>query len=201
MRFSMVISLAALATLVASCGTFRAHRLPYPAAKAHETFSPIAACADAAGLMVSEHPDSVHVQYDQATWIQFMIQNNAYNMVLAVDDKAVSPNEVAARFDAARSKGDELYQCALGHLKAMPPTATPVTVVPTSGICDQLGKCYTALATSLCEPSNQECSASFEITIEGHDDGLCRDALTHVPLLVQPWVAVRPGFEMPRVCR
>ena len=58
-----------------------------------------------------EHPDSFNVRFDSETWVQFMAQNQQFNMVILLG-KAVPEPERPARFQAAKAAGDELFQCA-----------------------------------------------------------------------------------------
>lgn len=112
-----------------SCGTHRSFRLPLSAAEARGTFPPLAVCAGAEGLQAVEHPNSINVRYDTSTWVQFMIQNDHYNMVVIVDD-GVPEAERPARVDAAKVKGDALYACSVkGGIPAPAARSTPAPAV------------------------------------------------------------------------
>ncbi|OGQ89899.1 MAG: hypothetical protein A2289_09310 [Deltaproteobacteria bacterium RIFOXYA12_FULL_58_15] len=180
---------------------------------APQSFASIAACADERGLQVSEFDDSIHVRVDETAWVQYMIQVDAYNMVLIVDDKVVPPNEIEAKFTAVKTTGDEIFQCALGHMNlsgpstgnapvagpAPAPVAAPVGATAT---CSTLFTCYAALARDLCDASaSPDCRTSFEVKIEGNDDDACKDAFKEVPMLVEPFKMAKPGFVIPVECK
>jgi len=113
----ILIATLALALLASACGTARSYRLPLDAMQARDTFAPIAAVAGEMGYQNTEHPDSINVQVDDATWIQFMVQEPQYNMVVIVDDKAVPPSELDQRFWDAKAKGDEIWKRALATMQ------------------------------------------------------------------------------------
>lgn len=201
--------------LLSACGTARSHRLPVSATEARSTFAPIASCADGQGLRYVEHPDSVHVKMDDTTWIQYMIQNQQYNMVIIVDDKKVQGPDLEAKFTAAKAKGDELWACARGHMDTQAPASAPApavtpapapeetpppAVVPDT-TCGKLLQCYADIAKTLCTRSGDvNCKASFKIEGNpGEED--CQEMLEMVPTLVQPYKMVIPDYEIPATCR
>lgn len=107
-----LLVLGSAALLGQGCGAVESYRLSVSADMAPRYFSPIAACAEQQKLTVSQHPSSIHVAFDDATWIQFMIQNGAFNMVIVVDS-SVAEEQRPARVDAAKAKGDAIFACAL----------------------------------------------------------------------------------------
>lgn len=208
----IVASTLFLAMALAACGAWKSYRLPLDAYKAHDTFAPIAAVAGQEGLQAIEHPDSINVQYDDATWIQFMVQNDQYNMVILVDDKKVPPAELDKRFADAKAKGDEIWEKALATMgktnAAMGGGDSSVTVNVTvnnpppglSGECQKLFNCYAQLSTDLCAAGDSGCKASFEFKIEGDDQTGCHEALAAVPATVQAMSMAKPGYATPATC-
>ena len=108
--------LIALALVSSACVAARSYRLPLDAVSARDTFAPIAMVAGELGHEKVEHPDAIHVRYDEVTWIQFTIQNQHYNMVVVVDDNVVPPSELDAHFADARIRGDEIWKRALASM-------------------------------------------------------------------------------------
>lgn len=100
------------ALTLSACGTYKTYRLPVAAHEAPATFAPIASAADELGLEYAELPTAINVRYDPHTWIYFTIQNDAYNMVIAVGDEVPS-DQAPARAAAAKQKGDELWALAM----------------------------------------------------------------------------------------
>ena len=109
LKKSIVLGLAVLA---AGCGGWQSYPLPVSAGEAHHTFAPLAACASQQGFKFVTFPDAVNVRYDGSTWVQFMVQAGAYNMVIIVGTDVPEP-ERPARLGAAKAKGDELFACAM----------------------------------------------------------------------------------------
>lgn len=112
-----------------SCGTVASYRLPLTAYDAPRSFAPLAACASNQGLTPIEHSTALNVRFDPATWIQYMIQGEQYNMVIIVGND-VPPDQRPARVSAAKAKGDELFVCAMnGGLPTLqqppPPSFAP----------------------------------------------------------------------------
>ncbi len=205
MKNAPYLALAA-AMMVSACGTARSYRLPLAGHEAHKTFSPIAACADQRSMEYSEHPESIHVKTDEVSWVQYMVQNDAYNMVVIVDDKKVAAGEaLEAKFTATKKIGDEIYQCAMGHAHAeapittgtAPAVAVEVNVGDWTGDCAKLARCYTEVGAALCE-AGTECS--FEMKVEGNDQAACRELLMTMPAMTAPFAAMKPGFTTPASC-
>lgn len=203
MKNAPYLALAA-AMMVSACGTARSYRLPLAAAQARVTFSPIAACADQRELQYSEHPDSIHVKTDEVSWVQYMVQNDAYNMVVIVDDSKVGAEVLEAKFTATKKVGDEVYQCAMGHARADAPitgTAPAVGVqVETgnwTGDCAKLARCYAEVGAELCA-SGAECT--FKMEVEGNDQAACRELLVSMPAMTAPFASMKPGFTTPASC-
>lgn len=120
---SLVPSLSALLLTLSACGSFQSYRLPVSAEQGRAFYPPLAACASQRSLQAVEHPDSFNVRFDSETWVQFMAQNQQFNMVILLG-KAVPEPERPARFQAAKAAGDELFQCATSSVVA------PALVVP-----------------------------------------------------------------------
>jgi hypothetical protein len=106
---SLLLALPVLAA-IAGCGPMRVYPLVPPKDGARSTFTGIAACAARENYKIAQHPDSVNVETDKGVWVQFMDQSNGFNMVIVTMD---SSPETQAKADAAKAKGDALYQCAL----------------------------------------------------------------------------------------
>ena len=115
--------LGVLAVMAACGGSAATFPLALSAQDAPRSFAPIHACATEAKLQAVDHPDSVNVQYDSSTWIQYMIQVNRFNMVVVIGDE-VPPPDRQKRVDDAKAKGDSLYQCAMA--RGLAPAGAPV---------------------------------------------------------------------------
>lgn len=202
---SIVVVALVCISLVFSCGAAKSYRLPVGVDKARQTFAPIAACADRVGLTISEHPDSIHIRLDDTAWIQYMIQNQQYNMVLIVDEKKVPQNELQKKFDEARAKGDEIFACAQKTMKPGTPApataASPPAGSPASGPCEKLARCFSAIVNSLCvQAKDASCEASFKIEGEPDDEG-CLEMLKNVPTLITPYKMAIPDYQVPAECK
>lgn len=110
---SLGLVLSLLSTTLLGCLSVASFRLPVPASQARATFAPLTRCAAAQGLRAAEHASSLNVRYDASTWIQFMIQNDHYNLLISVSHD-VPEEQRAAQTTAAKQKGDELLACATG---------------------------------------------------------------------------------------
>lgn len=197
---------------LSGCGAAKSYRLPMAAAQASSTFAPLASCAQARGHEFAEHPDSLNVKFDDATWVQFMIQNDAYNMVIVVDDKVVPAAELDARFGAAKAEGDAMWSCAADTQRGMLPTVVPAAGTPApvvaapagnfTGSCLRLVTCYMELARDLCAGnSDPGCQGSFEVKIEADDQAVCDATLTQAALVAQPLMMVKAGYVLPAACK
>jgi len=202
-RLLVPIGILIVTVGLAACGAARSYRMPIDASQARETFSPIATCAERKGLMISEHPDSIHVKYDETAWIQYMIQNEQYNMVLIVDDKAVTGADLEAKFTEAQKVGDELYACAEQHMGAIVAANTALdepAPVPTGGACAKLASCFAAISNSLCaQVQDTSCETSFKIEGDPDDPG-CQEILDQIPMLIQPYKMAIPDYQTPGEC-
>lgn len=107
------------------CGTFKQYRLPVPGYAARGTFLPLAGCATQQHLESVEHQDALNVRYDPETWIQYMIQGDAFNMVIIVG-KGIPEPQRESHAMAAKQKGDELFACATQP----PPPPPPMGMMP-----------------------------------------------------------------------
>lgn len=114
--------LSTLGLFAVSCATAASYRLATPASEARTTFPAIGACATKQGLESIEHPASFNVKLDAETWIQYMVQQDAFNMVVVVGNGVPEP-ERPARSASAKTKGDELFDCALKNPVASRPAA------------------------------------------------------------------------------
>lgn len=128
------------------CGSAASFRLPLSVTQAPRSFAPLASCAAAQSLTAIEHPTSVNVRFDPSTWIQYMIQGEQYNMVIVVGND-VPPDQRQARTSTAKTKGDELFSCAMSQglsmpppvvVVASPPPATPEPVAPPTTLPSQV---------------------------------------------------------------
>lgn len=109
------IGLIALSTALLGCMSVASFRLPVPANQARSTFAPLTRCAAAQGLTSAEHASSLNVRYDPSTWMQFMIQNDHFNLLISVSHD-VPEGQRSARTTSAKQKGDELLTCATAAL-------------------------------------------------------------------------------------
>jgi hypothetical protein len=124
MNLRVGIAGAALVAL-AGCGTFHSYRLPMDAVEGYSTFAPIASVAQQMGYVVVEHRDSVNVQFDADIWMQFMVQGTQFNLVLLkMGENKEPPEQIEARFQAAKAKADEIWARAIEVRRQV---ALPVT--------------------------------------------------------------------------
>ncbi len=113
-----LIVIFVLSSVFMGCGAskFKTFRLPISANGAPFTFSAIATVARSQGLEVARFDDSVHVRLDDATWAFYTVQLDEYNLVIQVDNELVPLAELAAHFEAARQKADQILKLALAQL-------------------------------------------------------------------------------------
>lgn len=111
------IYIAIIFSLLIGCGfTYKTIQLPYSVENAPKTFPHIVVAAQAEDLQIAQHDSSIHVKYDEDTWIQYMIQSKAFNMVILIDSDKVPEDQLEARFEMAKKKGYQLWEKALETL-------------------------------------------------------------------------------------
>ena len=129
-RCRLIAGISCMMALL-GCAATQSYRLPLDAHLARLTFAPLVSVAQSMGLQCAEFPDSINVRYDETTWIQYMIQNSQFNMVIVVDDKVVPQEKLQAQFADAKTKGDEIWAKAIDAAREVngavfaPPWRTP----------------------------------------------------------------------------
>lgn len=103
--------LTLFAVVFGSCISVTPHRLPLSGYQARGTFPRLTSCAQARGYQAVTQPESLNVKFDANTWIQYMIQNDNYDMVIVLDS-GVPDSERTMRHSAAKAVGDELFVCS-----------------------------------------------------------------------------------------
>lgn len=99
--------------ILAGCSGMASYPLPFSAVDAPRSFAPLRVCASQQGLEAVVHQgSSVNVKIEGGTWVQYMIQNADYNMVVILGG-GIPEAERANRMSAAKAKGDELFACAM----------------------------------------------------------------------------------------
>lgn len=116
--------IATLGAGLCGCAGVRSYPLPVAAAEARALFAPLVQCGAAEGFQADEHPDAIHVRYDESSWMQFMIQGSAFNLVLIVDP-SLPPAELTAKDTAVKTKADSLFACARRVAGGAPPPPAP----------------------------------------------------------------------------
>ncbi len=114
-----------------------------------------------------------------------------------------------------KTAGDEIWACAEAKFKGatvntvMQPAApaaapSPAASEQPAGIsaCDRMFKCYADLSTLVCEGNTDaSCKSQFEIKITGTPtDATCKETLSNVHFIIEPFKAVRVDFKVPAIC-
>ena len=170
------------AAMLGGCGGYQSYRLPVDPITAYSMFPALGGCATARNLQSVEHPapnGSVNVKYDPATWIQYMVQEPAFNMVLLLD-KSVPEPERQGRYQAAKQKGDEIFACAMGSqqppqvMMAPAPMVIPPPVQQPDGVSVSVsaggmtagasvsGGASVGVSASGVAPSGNDCQQLFQ---------------------------------------
>jgi hypothetical protein len=123
-------AVALIALSASACGPFQVYRLPVSAARAPETFAPIASVASNRGLQYAEFPNAVNVRLDQGTWVYFRVQNEAYNMSIQLDGNLVPEPERPAKFQWAKAQADDIWQAAMAAMRDTAPVYAPPAYAP-----------------------------------------------------------------------
>jgi hypothetical protein len=150
----MVLKQAAVAAgfvVLSACAAASSYRLPINGAEAPRYFQPIGVCAGEAGLTSIQHPSSVNVKYNDSVWIQYMVQGEAYNMVVVGEDPALE----------AKKKGDEIFSCAQGK----GPGEMPVQTTPHSPVVVEQTKPLTSEPDPV-EPVKADDSGEMACTLD-----------------------------------
>lgn len=169
----------ALSLLLSGCAAAASYRLPISAADAPRYFQPIGVCANEAGLSSVQHPSSVNVKYNDSVWIQYMVSNQTYDMVIVGEDPAQD----------AKKKGDELFACAQkkgpGEMPATQPelttspvtTSTPDIAEPAEAQPAETGGAKEKSATPLNE-TEMACTQDHQCPNHNCTKGFCRSNAT-----------------------
>lgn len=213
MSKALPLALSLFALAVSGCGAYRAHRLPMAVGEAKSSFAPLASCASEKGYEFHEFDDSVNIKTAEPTWVQFMIQNDAYNMVIIVDDKKVPAPELEAAFTTAKESGDALWACAKGHMgtgsvtpaipSAPPAAAAPSGDGPTipAGIpeaCARLIRCSFDLGKATCPDGAADCKAKVKVEVSD-DAAACDESRKSLVEAMTPVLSMT-GASVPASC-
>jgi hypothetical protein len=202
---------AVVCAFASACGASRHYALPVSATQASSTYSPIISCAGERNLESNKLEDGVQVWLDDASWVSYGIDvNGGFAMMVVIDDKKVPKPLHDQKFNEARTKGDEIWQCAQSGLSAPAPAPAPAPTpaaapapAPAANVvddCSRLISCQAALVNALCQAGDPGCKASFEVKVSGNDASLCRDALANMGTVVAPFRMLNPAFQMPAEC-
>jgi hypothetical protein len=214
MSKALPLALALFALAASGCGSYRAHRLPMGVGEAKSSFAPLASCASEKGYEFHEFDDSVNIKTAPSTWVQFMIQNDAYNMVIIVDDKMVAAPELEGAFTTAKTEGDALWACAKGHMgtgsvtPAIPSTPPPAAAAPSgdgpaipAGIpeaCAKLIRCSFDLGTATCPGGAADCKAKVKVEVSDDAAG-CDESRKGLVEAMTPVLSMT-GASVPASC-
>ncbi len=106
-RFTVVVLGMAIVTLTA-CAGMQQVQLGIPADVAPRFFFHVEAAGRARGLSVSKHPDSVNLRTRQGDWLQYMVQQDAINLVLLPNTKGLSEPQIRERQAELRALSDSI---------------------------------------------------------------------------------------------
>jgi len=206
---SVLLSVLGAATL-AACGAAKQYVLPVSAAKARDTFAPIAWCAQNKNLETAKFDDAIHVKVDENSWVYYQVTvNDTYDMVVWVDTDKVPQGQVNDKLTQGKAVGDAVWACADAQMKGTGATVNLTVSTGNGGgdtgnlsLCDRMFKCYLDISTNLCQGNpDANCKGQFEVKISGSpDDVACKAALDNVTSLVQPYKMIKADFAVPAAC-
>jgi hypothetical protein len=106
--------LAAITCLVflAACAGMQQHPVGLPATAAPRFFVHLESVGRSRGMMISRHPDSLHLRTAQGDWLQYMVQQDQINLVLLPNTKGLSPEQISERQMRLKALSDELVESA-----------------------------------------------------------------------------------------
>jgi hypothetical protein len=109
------LAAASVASLFALAGCAPAQTYPLSASadEGRALFPALLSCAADRKLEAVQHPSSVNVRAVPGAWAQFMAQGSAFALVVVVEDTSGGPEGAQQRAASAKSKGDELFACAV----------------------------------------------------------------------------------------
>jgi hypothetical protein len=100
-------SLFLLAT-ASGCASTKIYHLNLDPTTYPVTLTAIANTAGAMGYQVTHLASAVNVRYDHETWIYYSLGSHDYSMAIVVTSDVAS-NQVSARIDEAKAKGEEIW--------------------------------------------------------------------------------------------
>lgn len=160
MNRAFATCLALSAAVLGSCISVTPHRLPLSGYQARATFPRLTSCAQARGYQAVTQAESLNVKFDANTWIQYMIQNDNYDMVIVLDS-GVEGNERTTRHNAAKTVGDELFVCSTQNGSVMVSSGN----VDTSVLMGERGSTCLSATSPACsydgECQSQNCTGGF----------------------------------------
>lgn len=101
------------ALLLIGCGTYRAYRLPVSPRQAHSMRPALVSVAQQMGYWTQDSDLAVVVKVDDLSTLRYEVQNDAYNMVVNVDDKQVPKDQLESKIAAVKSIGDQIWAKAI----------------------------------------------------------------------------------------
>ena len=94
------------ASIFAACAGMQQVHLGIPAYAAPKFFVSLEAVGHSRGLMVSKHPDSLNLRTPDGDWLQYMVQQDAINLVLLPNTKGLSEEQIRMRQGQLRTLSD-----------------------------------------------------------------------------------------------
>jgi hypothetical protein len=96
-RRTAIACLLACTSGLTACAGMQQVQLGIPAAVAPKFFFHLEVVGKARGLMVSKHPDSLHLRTQEGDWLQYMVQQDAINLVMLPNTKNLTEEQIQAR--------------------------------------------------------------------------------------------------------
>lgn len=104
---TITVALICSAVLPA-CAGMQQVQLGIPAYVAPKFFFHLEAVGKARGLMVSKQPESLHLRTPRGDWLQYMVQQDAINLVMLPNTKGLSEEQIRERQNELRAQSEAM---------------------------------------------------------------------------------------------
>jgi hypothetical protein len=93
---------------LAACAGMQQHSLGLPSTVAARFFAHMESVGRSRGMMISRHPDSLHLRTAGGDWLQYMVQQDQINLVLLPNTEGLSEDQIHQRQARLKALSDEL---------------------------------------------------------------------------------------------
>ncbi len=105
---AITFALFCSAAVLPACAGMQQVQLGIPAYVAPKFFFHLEAVGKARGLMVSKHPESLHLRTPRGDWLQYMVQQDAINLVMLPNTQGLSEEQIRERQNELRAQSESM---------------------------------------------------------------------------------------------